>query len=175
MLPETRESGQVRLYRCIDFPGQWRFEKTLIDNVSAADPTLFTHNGKYWLFLSGVEWNASPDEELYLFTADSPMGPWKPHALNPVVADVRRARPAGAIINRDGELFRPGQDCSTSYGAGIVLNRIDSLTDTEYRETPVRKLFFNNFEGAHTINHSEHFQCIDLRRSSSIFRLRGKP
>ena len=57
--------------------------------------------------------------------------------MNPVVSDVRSARPAGRIFLRDGHLIRPAQDCSRAYGWRLVFNRIEVLSPTDYRESPI--------------------------------------
>ncbi len=38
---------------------------------------------------------------------------------------------------RDGQLVRPAQDCSQSYGWRLVFNRIEALSRSDYREKPV--------------------------------------
>ena len=37
-------------------------------------------------------------------------------------------------------LFRLGQDCAQTYGAGLVIHRVDLLTPDDYRETVVTRL-----------------------------------
>lgn len=167
MLPETRDSGQVSLFRAEEFPGRWRLEKVLMENVWAVDPTLFEHAGKFWLFAGGLERKGGINSDLYLFLAETPLGPWRPHPLNPVVSDVHRARPAGKLFFHQGNLVRPGQDCSLRYGSAIALNKIVALSETEYREEPLWKLegqWLPGNLGSHTFNSSEHFQVIDGRR-----------
>jgi hypothetical protein len=167
MLPETRDSGQISLFRALEFPGSWKLEQVLMENVWAVDPTLFEFAGKFWLFAGGVEKRGDINSELYLFFAESPFGPWRPHPLNPVVSDVRRARPAGKLFFHQGTLIRPAQDCSLRYGAAIVFNKIVALSETEYREEPFRKLqgdWLPGNLGSHTFNSSRHFQVIDGRR-----------
>ena len=63
---------------------------------------------------------------------------WQPHSLNPVVRDVRTARPAGRIIVNSHGHIRPGQDCSTRYGAAITLNRILELSPGLLRRALIR-------------------------------------
>ncbi len=41
---------------------------------------------------------------------------------------------------QDGQLIRPAQDCSRSYGWRLVFNRIEALSRSEYRERPVGAL-----------------------------------
>ena len=167
MLPETRDSGQISLFRALEFPGSWKLEKVLMENVWAVDPTLFEFAGKFWLFAGGVEKRGDINSELYLFFAETPFGPWRPHPLNPVVSDVRRARPAGKLFFHQGALIRPAQDCSLRYGSATVFNRIVALSETEYREEPFRKLqgdWLPGNLGSHTFNSSRHFQVVDGRR-----------
>jgi len=166
MLPESHDSGRIELFRAVDFPLRWEFSGCLMEDVWAVDATIFEHNGAFWMFAAGVTKNGKINSELFLYYADSPLGPWLPHACNPVVADASRARPAGQVFTHEGLLMRPGQDCSQSYGGAIVLNRIDVLSPNEYRETPIRTLgpeWFPAAKGTHTLNHSEHYQTADAR------------
>ena len=166
MLPEGRDSGRIELFRAVDFPYRWEFAGSLMDNVWAVDATIFEHKQQFWMFAGGITRKGKINSELFLYYADSPLGPWRPHAANPVVADASRARPAGQVFIHDGALIRPGQDCSQTYGGAIVLNRIDVLSPKEYRETPLRTLgpeWFPAAQGTHTLNHSEHYQTADAR------------
>ncbi|HZR30026.1 MAG TPA: hypothetical protein VFA71_14710 [Terriglobales bacterium] len=167
MLPEARDSGKISLFRALEFPWSWTLEKVLMENVGAVDPTLFEFAGMFWLFAGGVEKRGDINSELYLFFAETPFGPWRPHPLNPVVSDVRRARPAGKLFFHRGALIRPSQDCSLRYGSAVVFNSILALSETEYREEPWRKLqgdWLPGNLGSHTFNSSERFQVIDGRR-----------
>ncbi len=166
MLPESHDSGCIKLFRAVEFPFRWEFAGNLLENVWAVDATIFEHRGTFWMFAGGVTKNGKINSDLFLYSADTPLGPWRPHPANPVVADVRRARPAGQVFSHEGILIRPGQDCSQSYGGGTTLNRIDVLSPEEYRETPIRSLgpeWFPGSQGLHTLNHSEHYQAIDVR------------
>jgi glycosyltransferase involved in cell wall biosynthesis len=166
MLPESRDSGRIELFRAVDFPHHWEFAGCLLENVWAVDTTIFEHQGRFWMFAGGIKENGKINSELFLYYADSPLGPWLPHPGNPVVVDASRARPAGQVFTHEGELIRPGQDCSQSYGGAIALNRIDVLSPTEYEETPIRTLgpeWFPSGKGTHTLNHSEHYQTADAR------------
>ncbi len=175
MLAEAGEARAVPLYRCVDFPLKWEFEKNLLEGIYAVDPTLLYHGGRWYLFL-GVAENpgASPSQELFLYSADDPVsGTWVPHPLNPVVSDVRSARPAGRILERKGELFRPSQDCSQRYGRGVALNRIVAISDTDYREERVGSIepsWSDDVRGVHTLSHAHQLTVMDANLRRSRFR-----
>jgi hypothetical protein len=137
MLPETAGHRTVELYRAARFPGEWTLERVLLSDVTATDATLLRHEGRWWLFAALAVDGGRPVDELCLFSSDSLQGQWEPHPLNPVVSDVRSARPAGRIFSRNGQLIRPAQDCSEAYGGRLVFNRIEVLSPTEYREQAI--------------------------------------
>jgi hypothetical protein len=108
----------------------------------------------------------SENDELNLYFADSPLGPWALHPRNPVVADVRRARPAGRVLRVNGRLFRPAQDCSVRYGYAVSFQRIDVLTETAYEESGAGRLEPGWLPGnvaTHTFNRDEDFEAVDAQ------------
>lgn len=166
MIPETRVNGTVELYRAVDFPRDWVFDRVLLDGVNAVDATLAEIGGRWWMFVGLGEPGAWTDDELHLYHADTPLGPWTPHRHDPVKSDVRSARPAGRPFLHDGAWYRPAQDCSTRYGAAIVINRIERITETEYREVEVSRLdpvWRSGLDGTHTINFAGGLTVIDAR------------
>jgi hypothetical protein len=175
LLPETKNNRTVQLYRATGFPRHWQLSNVLFDGVSTVDSTLLQHDGKFWLFTSGlgskdpwVDW----DSQLSLFFADSLSGPWKPHPGNPIAADVRNCRCAGQIIRCGGQLLRPAQDCATAYGHAVLLNQINILSETDYRETPIGAIsaaWVRNNRGTHTYNRSDKYEVLDGRILSSRF------
>lgn len=136
MVPESRANKTIDLFECAEFPSKWNFKQHLMENVSAVDTTLIHYSSKWWLFAAIAENEAAaPNVELFLFyTDDLFSGEWKAHLQNPIISDVKSARPAGSLFVKDGKLFRPSQDCSKGYGHGIDLNEIEVLSETEYRE-----------------------------------------
>lgn len=137
MLPETAARRTVELYRASRFPDEWTLQRVLLRDVRATDATLLRHEGRWWLFVALAVEGGHAVDELALFSSGSLDGEWKPHPLNPVVSDVRSARPAGRIFSRNGQLIRPAQDCSRVYGGRLVFNRIEALSATDYREEPI--------------------------------------
>lgn len=135
MLPESAQSQNVELYRCTKFPNEWQFVKNLMTGIYAADATLFENDKKWWMFVNIKETGGSSLDALHLFYADNPLEEnWMPHPCNPIVKDIRSARPAGGIFSRDGKLIRPSQDSSHRYGYALKFNRITKLNENEYEE-----------------------------------------
>jgi hypothetical protein len=167
MVPETAASGAIELYRADAFPAGWTLDSVLVSGVRAVDPTLIEHEGRFWLFANVAVDGASNDDELCLFSAPALRGPWEPHPRNPVISDVRRARPAGRpFVDDAGRLVRPSQDCARGYGSAVVFSRIDELSTTEYRETPVGRLersWRTANLGTHTYARSRLWEALDGR------------
>jgi hypothetical protein len=167
MIPETSKNHTIELYKAIEFPLHWKFEKVLLDGLIASDNTLFkARDGKFWLLSSvGAAWGSLGP--LYAFLSETPLGEWARHRLNPIVADSLRSRPAGQLFWHEGQLFRPSQDCSAIYGQTIILNRIDEMSGDGYSETPVAVLdphFLPGSSRTHTINCSDQFEVRDAFR-----------
>ncbi|WP_057658931.1 glucosamine inositolphosphorylceramide transferase family protein [Pseudoxanthomonas dokdonensis] len=164
MTVESAEGLQVRLYRCVDFPLRWSWTANLLENRECVDPTLHYRDGYWYLFGNVSETGANPSDELFLFVSRDLAGPYLPHPCNPIVADARRARSAGGIIERDGRWFRPAQCCCPIYGSAVVFNQITTLTPTEYAEHPVGTLaadMLPDLDGCHTYNVDGDFEVVD--------------
>jgi hypothetical protein len=100
LLPEAGQSREVTLWKCDQFPDRWTKAATLLSDVCYADPTLIEHDGLWWLFLTlGEEDGICLQDELHLYYANSPFGPWTPHIENPIKSDARNSRPAGNIFS----------------------------------------------------------------------------
>ncbi len=142
MVPESSGAGTIDLYRARAFPGGWVKEAVLVSDVCAGDATLVQHGGSWWMFASvrGAPADAplgsgSFSDALHLWSAPDFRGPWTAHPHNPVVIDIGSARPAGRIVERQGRLIRPVQDCRTGYGGALALARIDRLDGQGYAQS----------------------------------------
>jgi hypothetical protein len=136
MLPESRASGSLVLYESDRIDGPWTPLATIDAVGDVADATIVEHDGRWWLFAVRAD-RLNPATELLLWFSDRPDGPWREHPRNPVVVDVRSARPGGPFFRVDGRLYRPAQDCSTGYGDRLAVNRIVTLTTERFEEETV--------------------------------------
>lgn len=170
LVVECAQSLRMEAHRASRFPDGWRPVATLLQGWRAVDGTLWQQDGRWWLFGcvaetpfddGGREFN-----ELFLFHAPGPMGPWTPHRQNPVVADVRRARPAGPLFLHGGRLIRPAQDCAAEYGHRIVFNEVRRLDPEVYEETPIGALepdWSPALRGCHTYARAGQLELLDAK------------
>jgi hypothetical protein len=167
MIPETTAVGDVELYRCVGLPDRWKFDRTLLRGVRAADATLEEHDGLWWLFATIPAAGAHNDlEELHLFHAETPLGPWTPHRRNPVKSDLGSSRPAGRLFRRDGTWYRPAQDCTLGYGHSIAINRVEAWDLGDYRESAAGRIdpdWATGVDRTHTFNALGPLFVLDAR------------
>ncbi|HEX3187387.1 MAG TPA: hypothetical protein VHQ94_21490 [Pyrinomonadaceae bacterium] len=171
MIPESAANKTVELYRAKSFPFVWQLEKVLMTDVRAKDATLAEIDGTWWMFVSISE-HSIPDE-LYLFSAPSPFGPWTPHRRNPVKSDVRGSRPAGALFEWNGEVYRPAQNSSGRYGYAISINRVTQLDHDHFSEEQVSNILPNwsdDLVATHTIGIAGDLTVVDCLRKRSRWR-----
>lgn len=167
MIPESAENRSIELYRCTRFPDRWEFVHNLMEDISAYDATLVEHDNFWWMFVNiQQDPRLSSWDELFIFYTDDPIGQqWHPHSANPVLSDVRRARPAGRIFQRGDALYRPSQNSSFRYGYGIQLNRIIELTPECFAEVPVESVeptWSKSVRAIHTLAVSDQFLVTDV-------------
>lgn len=163
MIPETSSRRTVELYRADPFPDRWTLHSVLLENVDLGDATLQKVGDIWWMFAGSRErWTSSWDA-LSLYRAPSPFGPWEAHPGNPVLVDLTAARPAGRILDVDGRLVRPVQNCDGLYGAALGFAEIRALTPETYAQSlSASALPWGDNSGLHTFNRSATLEVIDL-------------
>lgn len=167
MIPERSATKEVVLYRCKRFPDQWERHATLLSGVELGDATITQHQGRYYLFGVTREGAGGYSDTLSIYYADGLMGPWLPHAQNPVLLDRANARPAGNFVLRDGRLWRPVQDCSLGYGASIALAEVLELSPTRFEQIRHHHLPPSSHwtgRNLHTLNRLGRLELIDGTR-----------
>lgn len=137
-----------------------------LEGVPLSDGTIFFHQDRYWLF--GMKADQESNAVLHAWHAPSCFGPWTPHKRNPIKIDITSSRPGGMPFSWQGKVIRPTQDCSTTYGAAIVLNQVETLTPTEFRETTIARIEpdpnSNYPDGVHTLNVIDGMIFVDAKR-----------
>ncbi|MEI8214246.1 MAG: hypothetical protein WCI02_19025 [Planctomycetota bacterium] len=132
MMPESKKKRRIDVYRAIDFPLVWAFDRTVLRG-RYMDASIFYWNNRYWLFAGwGSYW-------LRVFHSTSPLGPWK-SLVQPIarIYNKRNVRPGGKTVRYQGQLLRFVQDCQKYYGHQLRAMRIKTLNRFFYREVPWR-------------------------------------
>ena len=164
LIPESLENQTVELYRAHNFPHDWKLESVLLEGIHAVDATIFQRDGKWWMFAGISNGKYSNNDELGIFYAADLKEPWIAHPKNPVVSDVRRARPAGALFYDGDKLIRPSQDCGKAYGYALNFSEVLVLNEHEYEERIIGRIepgWVKGNLGTHTYTHTDHFEVID--------------
>ncbi len=131
MIPESKQALQIGLYKATEFPAKWEFVKPLVEGKKLVDSTIHKWKDRWYLF-------ASRKKRLFLYHSDKIEGPWQPHPGNPIrIGNFSRC--GGRIIQHNNKLYRIAQD-QRGYGAGLYAFEIITLTTTQYKEKPAKKL-----------------------------------
>jgi hypothetical protein len=178
MCPETHQKREVRIYRCVDFPLRWTLEKTMMQNISAADTMLVEKDGKWWMF-TNIDPIESGDHcsELSIFFAESPLANnWTPHRLNPIFVDASCARNGGLVWEGES-LFRVSQGHAFDfYGKRTRINQIVKLTESDYMEVCIGEItpkFAKGVLGTHHLHSNGKITVFDFVTLSRVSR--GSP
>lgn len=178
MIPETKQNKKIDLYKCVNFPNDWEYEMTLINNIEAVDSTIIFKDNKFWLFtnIAKNKGAASVDETYLFFSENLRSKNWISHPKNPIVSDVKSSRPAGNFFTYNNNLYRPSQNNTFTYGYGMKINKIIELNELNYEEEEVNSIYPNwdkKILATHTLNHDGKLTVIDaiLKRKRSFFQI----
>jgi hypothetical protein len=150
----------------------------LLRGARYVDATLHRAGDRWWMFVNAGADGTELHDELHLFYADSLLGEWRPHARNPVKSDVRSARPAGRLYERDGVLYRPAQICAPLYGTGISVNRVLELSPEAYAEQEEQRVLPTHpagLLGLHTVNRAGDLVVVDGFMRRPRWRVAASP
>ena len=165
VFPELSTDGKLCCYEFDPVSKSLSFIKEII-GIPILDPTILKYQDKYWLF--GTHRGDDSDKKLYIYMADSLLGPYISHPQNPVKNNIRSSRPAGNFIEVDGIIYRPSQNSEIQYGQSITINRIRLLDENNFIEEPyftvrINKTNKNNagISSMHTINAVDDIISVD--------------
>lgn len=168
MLPESANSDELWLYKCISFPDKWQKEVKIFDQKKIYDASVYFHEGLWYLFgTESITSGGSRDQYLHIYySKDLVSDTWTPHPANPVTMDVRGARPAGKIFNHKDKILRPAQIGAPKYGYGIQFKEIIHLSPTEFTEIEFDKItpkWVSDLLATHTFNSCKGFTVLDAQ------------
>lgn len=169
-LPETSQANELFLSK-ISEEGELIETKTLMKGIALADPSLFFHEGVFWLWATDTR-DKGADLRLNLYFSNQLEGKWTDHPLNPVKTDIRHSRPGGTVFMHENRIYRLAQDSSGGYGSALWIMEIIRLSQSEYEEIPVRKIepLPPYLGGIHTLSKQGDSCFIDGKRKKVTFR-----
>lgn len=132
MVPESWQTGSVRLYRAPDFPYHWVLEEVLVSGRELVDPSIVRYHDRWWMFVGGRD-----NQTTWLNSAEHLRGPWTEHPASPIVTgDATRARPGGRVLAVNGgrQLVRAVQDDDPYYGEGVHWFEVTALDEETWTE-----------------------------------------
>ena len=162
VFPESAFSGSLNCYEFDQVKRSFINKKEII-RLPLLDSTILKYDNRYWLFATLL--GDTMHSDLQIFYADNLFGPYTAHAGNPVKKDMNGSRPAGNFIEVDGAIYRPAQNCSNYYGESITINKINTLTTTDFQEEEYMVIGSNKNDefnyGIHTLNVVDNIIVVD--------------
>lgn len=131
-----------------------------VENIDHQDFTPFEVAGRWYAF------GANPACDLCrLYVADNPFGKWLEHKSSPINMGLFGSRPAGNVINHNGNMYRLAQNCQNVYGGSISIFKILKLNLNEYKEQFITELKLpESFVAFHTFNVGKDKVLFDYRK-----------
>jgi len=165
MIPETLAMRRVEVYRCVSFPDQWTLHCVPLADIDIADACVLKDGDAWWMFAAVQDFGGNGWDELHVFRAPALCGPWTPHTDNPVVSDVRAARPGGRMWREGGRLHRLVQDCAGRYGSGLGHYVTSPSLEAPYAQEKLAEV--NSFDfamnGVHAYDAAGGIEAVDGR------------
>lgn len=158
MLPESAEVNELRLYRAVQFPIQWKLDSVLLTGKPFVDSAVFKYNESWWV-ISRI------GKELHLFFSDTLKGSYTAHPANPIVTNPKYSRLAGRIHVTDVGIFRFSQDCTRIYGETVALHQVTVLNREHYAENVVTDPFLSGPERGAFIAWNSKIHHVDFIKS----------
>lgn len=170
MMPESVSMNNLNVYKCIDFPFQWRLHKTIL-NSPCSDAIIFSKDYE-WYLLYTLGNSENENKNLYLRKNNNPFNDWELSDEKLIKTDLQSARNAGNLISIENKLIRVSQDCSVRYGNKVVLNEILEINSIRYNEIKFSEIHFNRkgIYGPHTLNRTENFTFLDRQRKRQTLK-----
>ena len=166
MIPETFKSKQLRLYKCLDFPYNWKFQTTIANGVEYVDSIIFIEGDDALIISYDISDSLNPKlvagDYNFITGAYIPIELSGNHSLD---------RPGGSFFEDLGGIYRVTQDCRACYGDYLHLLKVDSINMRSLEDHEIRELHFSDFsfdnckgiKHVHTLNSNAEYKIVDFR------------
>jgi hypothetical protein len=154
MVPESKQSNRVLLYKAHRFPFDWRICDTLVNNVQLVDPSIYLSDSLNIMVASDYAKN------MYVYAADSLFGRWNLHQ-KPIALIGTESRAGGRFFADKNGLLLPVQNFTNGYGYGVSLYRF-SFKGGSYKVRREKPFFLIANENVKEFNAGMHH--LDVQR-----------
>jgi hypothetical protein len=156
--PENGASGKLNLYRYDRIAKKLIDPKSILD-IAVADSTIYQiAEDKYILVATKYP---KTQENAFAFESEDFKGSYSEVSPMPFQKNIESSRPAGNFFRIGNKIYRPAQNCSKRYGAGISIMEFDPKTFTE---RPIFELLPTGYTyslGLHTLNFHKELCVVD--------------
>lgn len=162
IIPESGAAKTLYAYRAVEFPDKWEKVQVIRENVLYGDTTPFMWNEHPFALTYDVE----DKYKLVLLDLENDC---RDRLVGEDTLNIQR--PAGAVFRVNGEIMRPAQNCTHTYGEGLVFYKIKFDGEQQYTETEVARIYPEDLnlsrkmikDGMHTYNATDSFEVIDIK------------
>lgn len=131
MIPETGQSGYIKVYKSTNFPYKWKCIGNIIKG-EYWDSSIFKYDKKWWI-LSRTR--KPKGNSLALFYSENLLHGWKEHKMSPLITENPSiTRPGGRVFVDEKKIIRFSQDHSNYYGEKVRAFEIKELSENKYKE-----------------------------------------
>ena len=170
IVPETVQTNQIILLKCVEFPYLWHMNKILFDNYSSVDSTIRQCKDKTYLLTYNISNKKSYETNVFECTNNFNIQP-NPIHTSCTISDIRR--PAGHFMEMNGgEYIRPVQPSNNFYGEKIVFLHGDNnwnekeITSISIKDIVLSEKKYKKYIGLHTYNKLDSIEVIDIAEMS---------
>ena len=163
VIPEAAQSNGITIYKKNE-DNSITPVNTVVDNFAGIDPTIFEHNGMWYIFATDGSFGSN--SFLNIFYAEDPLSNWSQHELNPVKINTQNSRGGGEIFKEGDSIIRPTQNCYPHYGTSLLFNKIVTLSPKEFKEKLIGEVKTSGespYKGIHTFSRNKNSFIVDLK------------
>jgi len=162
MFVESGENRDLRLYKAVDFPFEWKIERVFLEGKRLADPTLVKLNGIYYIFVTDM------DDEVMRIYISRDLKELKEHKLSPFYKkDWSKIRNGGRIFTDKGKIYRFAQNCERYYGEKLDMYEITKLSENEFEEKFIKTILSPSGRGWN----SDQMHTIDIIKEDKYYAI----
>jgi len=166
MLPETKRSNNVLLYKSNSFPYDWSVSDTLIKNVRFKDPAILITDSLNLIF------TCNDDLELFIYCSDNIFEGWV-ECDNYEKKYGNEVRAGGRIFSYNEKYYLPIQNLNKAYGTSLTLYEV-SISKKGIRLIKRNENFIGPQKGELHFNSAMHHLDVQKYEDSFIYYYDGQ-